>query len=524
MMKKTLISFISISTLLLLGSFILLAATLPAHAEDKPLPASPWYAVLYQERSEVLRWINAEGEQVVMPRPTLPNENAQNPDPQIRISPDGRYMVIAAVLASENYGLGIYDIASGTFLKTHEAVPTEIINLGSGQIFNPAGTRVAVGFMSGDFENTAWRVILFELATGDALSYADQGSPFIQPGSPAIPEVMFYGGSGPEEAVHFQLVPLNASGSFEWPSYVWYPDAASRNAATNIQASGYTRAGSDVLYSTGEMVFSYVDPNFGALDTGGIPVDNAIGRQVPGAPVTPIWVDASMFNVAGHWALGGQWVLFNSNDGQNPAFWNVIRADGTPTSNERTPLSPDVVDVAGTGDGFLMVTAQGQLYHSTDFADAEGTEIFASGEQFEIIYVTPAGVTVGLQSVAVPDGFTPREVPISPTSEGQETIIIPTPAPTATSSATCNLAPASRISVGMVATVGATPINLLANIGDTEAIQQLTPGTTLPILAGPLCESGYRYWQVLISVPDGTLQGWVSEGEGETYFIVPPAQ
>src|SRR5689334_5188358 len=88
------------SILALLTGLLIVAGVVPAQAQptmatDRTLNAqlnaqglvsTPWYAVVYQPATNTLHWVNAAGEQVVLPRPTLPDE-AQYRD--LRISPNG---------------------------------------------------------------------------------------------------------------------------------------------------------------------------------------------------------------------------------------------------------------------------------------------------------------------------------------------------------------------------------------------------------------------------------------------------
>src|SRR5688572_29832694 len=148
---------------------ILVIGIMPAAAVQM-LPAAPWYAVAWIKSNDTLHWLNASGEQAVLPRPRLANEVPLNPNtpPQMRISPNGRYLVLAAKLNNGREGLGIFDLQMGTFVKTHEAQPGESMNLGGRITFTPDSRFFAVGFVSGDHQNPGWRIITFSIETGDA--------------------------------------------------------------------------------------------------------------------------------------------------------------------------------------------------------------------------------------------------------------------------------------------------------------------------------------------------------------------
>ncbi len=86
----------------------------------------------------------------------------------------------------------------------------------------------------------------------------------------------------------------------------------------------------------------------------------------------------------------------------------------------------------------------------------------------------------------------------------------------------CVGAPVSRVKVGEVITVSADdprPLNVRIQPSlQAEVLARLDPGTTTLIVSGPVCEASYLWWQVLLD--DGS-QGWVAEGDADTYYIEP---
>jgi hypothetical protein len=106
-MKRTLLIM-----LLLLG--YVGADSSVVHAQQ-PLIGTPWYVMAYQLETDSLHWINADGEQASMSRPTL-NDEAQYLD--MRVSPNGETLVMTAQLNSGLQALGIYNLVAGERLRT----------------------------------------------------------------------------------------------------------------------------------------------------------------------------------------------------------------------------------------------------------------------------------------------------------------------------------------------------------------------------------------------------------------------
>lgn len=182
MMKR----LFSLFPLLLLA--LVLSSAEAVHAQQ-PLPPSAWYAVIYQPETDSLRWINADGEQASMPCPTLNNE-AQYLD--MRLSPDGRTLLLTAQLTSGLQAIGVYNLAAGTFVQTHIAQPGESMHLGGQQIFTADSQYFAVGLSGGDFASPSWRVILFEAQTGAVTAFIDHTHPEAPTLPLSAPSVLVY--------------------------------------------------------------------------------------------------------------------------------------------------------------------------------------------------------------------------------------------------------------------------------------------------------------------------------------------
>ncbi len=499
----------AVLALALLGvSFI----SAPSTHASQGLPPYAWYAVVWETPTDTLHWIGPLGEVASIARPKLPDE-AVGSQPQVAISPDGRYAVIAAGLNNNLRGLGFYDFATGQFVKTHQAQPGEEIMLGSPHIFNLTSTRVAVGFRSSDFQNPAWRLIDFDLASGNVVAVLDNTYPGLTPTQLATPYVRYYGvlAGQAEEAVHFQLIPYGVGGAMSWSAYTWLPTPAPINAANPVTTSMYTQASSDIQFASGAEVFAFQDTNYGALPPQGpAPSLNAIGIQQPGAfAPTTIWVDGTSYQYNARWAAGGQGVLYLSDNGQGTQNWNVINAFGTPTTNTRTMLGPSIVDAVGTPDGFLMQASGNLLYLSTNLQDANGSLIFQGdpSQSMEILYVTPAGVQFTLNTLADPPGG-------GVVGSGPGNLAPPVQS--------CPGAPPQRLTVGQGARVTYTngqPVNL-RNQPEGALLAQIAEGTELTVVGGPVCQGNFTWWQVNV-VSGAAVSGWAAEGDPSSYYLEP---
>lgn len=512
-----------IPALALLAAHLLPAA--PAQA-DQALPPYAWYAVAHTVEDDTLHWISPLGEVATLARPHLPNESP-SAMPQMRIAPNGQYLVLAAELNNTNQGIGIFNLGTGAWVQTHEAQPGETIFLGSEDSFSFATGRVAVGFMSGDYQNPAWRVIVFDLASGNATAVLDHTNPQAPSGQLAIPRVKYYGideGLG-EEEVHIQFIPYGTEGGEIVPATRWLPFPAPANQAAAVTPSPYTRLSSDVSFLSGEEVFAFNDANYGTLPPQGpAPSYNALGRETPQLAIenaTTFWVDGTSWNFSAEWANSDQWALYWSSNDQNVENWNIVLADGAPNNNQRTQLGP-LDEVAGTPDGALLVDQGGTIRFTNNIADANGTALFTPNAPVntDIIYVTPAGVQFTLTSlgdldiVAVPAGPGDVAPPVTVQPAGPNDIAPPVQS--------CPGAPPARLAVGEQARVtftNGTPLNIRANPGGNQ-LAQIDEGTVVDVIGGPQCQGEYTWWQISV-VQGAAVNGWAAEGDLNDYYLEP---
>lgn len=495
---------------ILFGLLVMLVAV-PTQAQQL-LPNSPWYAVVYQPESDTLHWINAAGEQASMPRPTLPDE-AQYLD--LRISPNGRTMVMTAELNSGLRALGIYDFEAGAWLQTHQAQQDESIHLGGANIFTANSQYFAVGLFSGDFASPAWRVILFEAQTGNASAFIDHIHPEAPDVQLSAPVVQYLDGA----YVHFQLIPQSVGGAANWPAYAWRAFGFDPELPT-ISESPYTRENVQVLPLTGQVVMSYTDDAFAvAPPDGQTPNFNAIGAGViaNGGALTTIHADGTRYHLSARWAKGGDWILFLSDDATGNRYWNAILADGTPGNNSHMPFDPQFVDVYGTSDGYLVINDAHTLMYTNGFMPNTALTIAQLTATSDVVYVTPIGVNFALDSLG---GGGNQAIVNTPTVPAPVVVTITPLPPTETPAAPtdCSDAPGQRVSIGVQARVipSVGGLNLRTN-PNGAIILTLTGGDVFDIIGGPICDGGLYWWQIDRS---GTI-GWVAEATSSDYFIEP---
>lgn len=536
---------------LLLGALALLAVPTAA----QPLPGSLWYAVVYNPTANTLHWITPAGEQASLPRPLLPDEQP-GAQPRIAISPNGRYGVIAAPLTNNNEGLGIYDFATGAFVQTHQAAPGEQIVMpvyDAARRFNLTSTRAAVSFFSGNLQTPInWRVIVFDLASGSALTQLMSAGAGVAVPPGTFPEVVYYDvdeGFG-TEVIHFRMIPLTGDDSAIDPTFAWYHEGTPPGLTGSIVTSGYWLKG-DINILSGEAVFTYTDTNYGTLPFDGLlPNDNAVGHSIPDPnqfSPTLVWIDGTRYNSQARWATSGQWILYFSDDGGGNRHWNVIQTSGTPTNNTRTPLGYDIIDAHGVTDGFITLSNDNVIRHAMMFPlepylNEVGSQIFAANaiDPLRIVYVTPPGMQFALQNlgggggvVQGADDLAPPPVPPDPPQNPPDDFAPPQPTLTPTSEleivgvvlgdGNCSSAPQQRLQMGAQFRTNVPDGTLAMRHAPTDEFpfMQIGHNLTGTVIAGPVCHGGYRVWRVALVQNGQAVEGWLNEGTPQRYFLDP---
>jgi hypothetical protein len=126
-------------------------------------------------------------------------------------------------------------------------------------------------------------------------------------------------------------------------------------------------------------------------------------------------------------------------------------------------------------------------------------------------------------AVTLPPEWTPTAT-IQPTISGTPTIS-PTASPTAYPTwQPCEDAPSSQLLVGSEAEAAsdqASPKEVWNQPGRESAlvVGVMNPGEDIEILGGPVCMDQMVWWEIESLERD--LEGWMPEGDGDSYWIVP---
>ncbi len=478
----------------------LLATAVPILGQQS-LMASTWYAVAYAPENDTLHWINAQGEQGQLARPHLIDEAAFI---DLRISPNGRTMVIAARLNSGLEALGVYDLESGSLINTHQAQVGERIHLGGANIFTSNSQYFAVGLWSGDFSNPSWRVILFDSASGSAAAFIDNTHPEAPQVPLSAPVVQVLDNA----YVHFQLIPQSVIGGDSFPAFAWRV-VGFDPAVPTLTESPYTNVQMQMLPLTGRAAMPTHDASFPTASSNGmnaIAVTAANVADPSMVSVVTIYADAARSHSAVRWALGGDAVLFVSNDGQGDRHWGIVSADGTPNTNPPLSFHADFIDAYGTADGYLLLTADHMLYYSNSFGAESLINIVQLSANSRIVYVTPIGVPFSLASIPNDNAaVSPPVVVVPPILPPQQVT------PTA-----CATALAPRVFVGgMGRVMMSTPTLNFRDQAGGAIVTTFSAGTTFFVTGGSACVQDLIWWQI---ERFGTV-GWVAESLNGNYLI-----
>lgn len=344
--------------ILLLVFFILV----PFGVSAQTLSPSDWWAWIYVPQTDEIHLINESGQQAVISRPTMPGElTVAQANPQIAVSHNGRHIMLSARLSNGNVGLGFYSLEARRFIQIHEAQPGEEVVLGGSKpfagtsnVFALNGDRVAVGFATPGLN--AWRVIVFEVESGNWLYQIDQAQVnslgIIPPSTRVYPRVMLY---DPEGNVHTQIVPFGTPVTERNPAFAWNPDLG------NVTSSPYELARADINPTNGLSVFASTDS-----ETPQLPPDlsgsyNAISTGTDKVNET-LLSDGTQYHRNAQWAADGELVLFQTKAVNNTNFqWNAFRL----TEQTLLSLDADIRQVYALPDGFLSVNNVGAVaFHS----------------------------------------------------------------------------------------------------------------------------------------------------------------
>ncbi len=453
------------------------------------LSPAAWWAWVYEVDTDSLYLLNDNGQQARVPRPRLPDERPGT-TPKLSFSRDGRFLVVAAALNSGASGLGFYEMETGQFVQIHQLNVGEDIYLGFGYdnaaisgspyIFDPTNRLVAVGLMTTDFSNPTWRVIIFDLVTGDALYQLDNQSPLMAAYASTnivFPRIVYFG----IDVVHVQLIRFGADADERYPAFAWHPNA------NFVEDSPFEFTNIDLLPADLSSTFAYRT----AAEGGAFASNNAIGVGDPGTPQVLV-SDDGLGYAAPRWAAGGEIVLFQATDASGNQFWGGV----TVQSGGRFVFDSTVQAIYGTPQGYLTRNEDDEI----------AVHRIAASDSSQTIWQPVEDTTIHLIWASVPD------VTFAPTQ-----IYIPL---NLTGIVHCPGTPASVVALGMraqVETSGGAGLRLRTAAGG-ELLATMPVGTEFRIIGGPQCQGGYTWWNLRLT--DGTL-GWAAEGDLESYFMEP---
>lgn len=340
------------------------------------LPASAWWLVLHDPCDDTLHWISAAGEFAAIPRPTLPDEAAGAPCSArvMHISQNGRYLVQAARLTNAQIGLGFYDLQAGEWLQVHQAQPGENVYLGA-RYASDRANRIAIGFANALDAARTWRMIVFDMATGDVLDQlrsdgaqiaAFGGAEFLAT-APVVPTVLLLTDDGRGGvAAHIRFDALD-DGAEPYGAAAWYP-AGAPGVAQELVSSPLTASDIDVLPDRRAIV-AYSDRTFApdAITT------NAIGTQTPASandlfPATQLfYADAASTLFDAMWAADGRIALFRASDGAAIRL-HYVRV-GTALLRS---LDGEVTQVIGVPTGFVYSAGDGIYFMGEHASEPQG--------------------------------------------------------------------------------------------------------------------------------------------------------
>ncbi len=330
------------------------------------LPPSDWWLVVHDQCEDSLHWINSEGEFAAIPRPALPDEAAGTPCSfrPMHISQDGRYYVGVGPLTSGRVGIGFFDLQTGTWLQVHQAQPNESIVLGD-RYSSDAANRIAVGFVNDASAPRAWRVIVFDMTTGDVLDMLRSdgaeiagfvGGEFLATAA-TTPHVTLLADDEISGTYHAQIRfdPLEAGGEV-LGAVAWYPYGAP-GVVQELISSPYTAADMDLLPNR-HAIFGYSDPAYPAgppVGPGPDPITtNAIGLLRPTGPedINParqlFFADGVHTLYQPQWAADGDIMLFRMSDGED----ETVRWVRSGTAIMIT-LEEQIAQILGVPSGFV---------------------------------------------------------------------------------------------------------------------------------------------------------------------------
>jgi hypothetical protein len=172
----------------------------------------------------------------------------------------------------------------------------------------------------------------------------------------------------------------------------------------------------------------------------------------------------------------------------------------------------------------------GQALNVRDAANGSRINSIPEGTEFDVLTgPTCAGdhnwyqirTTAGLVGwSAEGDGDTYFVEPFNPAPS--DIAAVPTATPMIIVTEICNLAPTSRLSVGVTAITSTSgTLAMRTELTDEFPSNQVPDNQRVTVKEGPRCREGYRMWKVNVTLKGQVVSGWLSEGTQQRYFLIP---
>jgi hypothetical protein len=117
-----------------------------------------------------------------------------------------------------------------------------------------------------------------------------------------------------------------------------------------------------------------------------------------------------------------------------------------------------------------------------------------------------------------------RLAPVPTATPPRQIATVPTATPGFIVQINCPQSPPSQLKVGNTArtvTQGGGTLAMRIELTDATPTYQIPGMQNVEILAGPQCREGIRMWQVSTVLNGQTVVGWIAEGFGQAYYLLP---
>ncbi|MDZ4767063.1 MAG: SH3 domain-containing protein [Chloroflexota bacterium] len=429
------------------------------------------------------------------------------------LSPDGRYAAATfqGFMSDETLPAYLYDLTTGAVLTIDN--PSGISS-GTMQIggFSPDSTRLALSYVGVDYAMTdnpfAGGAFTVEAATGviDALA----------PMTVLNPSLPFEGiwvlmGEWGADGVQVYPSCFACEPAFEGEYALWNPDT---NAIIANAGAFFSFPFADALDGTGEILYVGRDDTYpGDPLPGRFPKPNVVryfadgvlpqSDQIARSPVIYFNRDDISIEGRARWVNDGRAFLITSSNGDE-SFW--VSRDGLQTALT-LPIGSEFL--AGTPDGWVSATP-------SDPNNPQGAQTIVAytdevaGEPIGTVGHYQTFIVVRKPALGLVEALMPLRPVLPPPPEAFAAIL-------AANMPTCPGMAPSRLLPGGMARVTPGNANRLRVAPSTSAdiIGSIPGGAVFIVIAGPVCDLEFAWWQVNY---DGET-GYTAELRYEQYYV-----